>query len=217
MSVHTEVCIPPCPELLTDTADTTVCDTLMPFRWRDTLFTEPARYEILYKNMRDCDSLLYILHLDTVHCRRPGPPTPPDSTGPSDPHGQDTLYPLIVNKYNWQLLLDNVTLRKLFPERTATAYQWYKNKEQIPGATEDDYAERNELHGRFQLRIGLDDNRTIWSNILVIGEEQTDQPVRVRIYDCHGMPVREDQLTHGIYLYRYEQGTTIWTEKRLIP
>ena len=251
---------PPCPELITITADTTVCDTLMPYRWRDTLFTEPATYEILYKDQRGCDSLLcvltlntqvccpemvtitadttvcdtllpftwtlrnktfvfehaeiqvldiphpkwtdctdtsYILHLDTFHCEK--------------------LWPLIVNKYNWVLLLDNVSLARLLPGRTACAYQWYKNDAPIPGATDDDYSEQNELCGRFQLRIVLDNEQAIWSNILEIGEAQEELPVRVTIFNSWGMLVRENQVSHGVYLYRYEQGEKKWTEKKLIP
>ena len=251
---------PPCPGLITITADTMVCDTLMPYRWRDTLFTEPATYEILYKDQRGCDSLLrvltlntqiccpemvtitadttvcdtllpftwtlrnktfvfehaeiqvldiphpkwtdctdtsYILHLDTFHCEK--------------------LWPLIVNKYNWVLLLDNVSLARLLPGRTACAYQWYKNDAPIPGATDDDYSEQNELCGRFQLRIVLDNEQAIWSNILEIGEAQEELPVRVTIFNSWGMLVRENQVSHGVYLYRYEQGEKKWTEKKLIP
>ncbi len=146
----------------------------------------------------DCIDSIYTLHLDTFHCER--------------------LYPIIVNKYNWQLLLDNVKLRQFFPNRTARSYQWYKDDLPIPGANDDDYSEQNELHGRFQLRIELDGNQTIWSNILEINTEQAvPLPVHVRIYNSHGMPVAEDQVTHGIYLYRYEQGNQVWTEKRFIP
>ena len=68
LHVTTKHCEPPCPELITITTDTTVCDTLMPYRWRDTLFTEPATYEILYKNERGCDSLLRVLTLNTQIC-----------------------------------------------------------------------------------------------------------------------------------------------------
>ena len=253
-------CDPPCPDMVTVTVDTVVCDTLMPYRWRDTLFTEPASYEILYKDQRGCDSLLrvltlntqiccpemvtitadttvcdtllpftwtlgnqifvfehaeiqvldiphpkwtdctdtsYILHLDTFHCEK--------------------LWPLIVNKYNWVLLLDNVSLARLLPGRTARAYQWYKNDAPIPGATDDDYSEQNELFGRFQLRIVLDNEQAIWSNILEIGEAQEELPVRVTIFNSWGMLVRENQVSHGVYLYRYEQGEKKWTEKKLIP
>ena len=322
LNVQTEHCeppIPPCSEMLTITADTTVCDTLMPYRWRDTLFTESARYEILLKDKRDCDSLLWILTLQTTHCPYPSVTFSADTTICDtvseiewrdrifsvsselrdtlfDTFGADSvyfvlnlstrlccpdiiawtydtlvcdtllpftwiidgltfifeqaetqqrdvshpkwtqctgmnytvsldtihcerLYPLIVNKYNWQLLLDNVTLRQLFPNQTARSLQWYKNEQPIPGATEDDYSEQNELHGRFQLRLELDDNRIIWSNILDINIEhaEVEQLVHVRIFNSHGIPVREDQLTRGIYLYRYEKGDTIWTEKRLVP
>ena len=246
--------------MVTVTVDTVVCDTLMPYRWRDTLFTEPAAYEILYKDQRGCDSLLrvltlntqiccpevviitadttvcdtllpftwtlrnqtfvfehaeiqvldiphpkwtdctdtsYILHLDTFHCEK--------------------LWPLIVNKYNWVLLLDNVTLARFFPQNVACAYQWYKNDTPIPGANDDDYSEQNELCGRFQLRIVLDNEQTIWSNILEIGEAQEELPVRVTIFNSWGMLVRESQISHGVYLYRYEQGEKKWTEKKLIP
>ena len=252
--------VPPCPDLLTITADTTVCDTLMPYRWRDTLFTEPTTYEIIVRNERDCDSLLYIFTLDTKACCPDTRIVAVDTTVCDTllpftwtingqtfvfeqvetqereiPHSRwadcigttytvslDTfhcehLYPLIVNKYNWQLLLDHTALRKFFPGRTARAYQWYKNDEPVLGAIDDDYAEQNELNGRFQLRIELDNNRIIWSNILEIGEAKAELPVYVHIYDSHGMLVREDQVSHGIYLYRYEQGDKVWTEKKWIP
>ncbi len=257
LTLNTQIC---CPKAVTITVDTVVCDTLMPYRWRDTLFTEPATYEILYKDQLGCDSLLrvltlntqvccpemvtitadttvcdtllpftwtlrnktfvfehaeiqvldiphpkwtdctdtsYILHLDTFHCEK--------------------LWPLIVNKYNWVLLLDNVSLARLLPGRIACAYQWYKNDAPIPGATDDDYSEQNELCGRFQLRIVLDNEQAIWSNILEIGEAQEELPVRVTIFNSWGMLVRENQVSHGVYLYRYEQGEKKWTEKKLIP
>ncbi len=257
LTLNTQIC---CPKAVIITVDTVVCDTLMPYRWRDTLFTEPATYEILYKDQLGCDSLLrvltlntqiccpemvtitadttvcdtllpftwtlrnqtfvfehaeiqvldiphpkwtdctdtsYILHLDTFHCEK--------------------LWPLIVNKYNWVLLLDNVTLARFFPQNVARAYQWYKNDAPIPGANDDDYSEQNELCGRFQLRIVLDNEQAIWSNILEIGEAQEELPVRVTIFNSWGMLVRENQVSHGVYLYRYEQGEKKWTEKKLIP
>ena len=201
LKVTTEHC---CPEIKEKTITMeSLCDSLLPFTWhfRDTILIFKEAGDILLEIQHPkwrCIDTIYTLHLDTVHCER--------------------LYPLIVNKYNWQLLLDNVTLRRLFPNRTALAYQWYKDELPVAGATDDDYAEQNELHGRFQLRIELDGNQTIWSNILEINTEQAaPMPVHVRIYNSHGMPVAEDQVTHGIYLYRYEQGNHVWTEKRFIP
>jgi hypothetical protein len=134
--------------------------------------------------------------LDTVHCER--------------------LYPIIVNKYNWQLLCDNVALRRIFPDRIPTAFQWYKNQKPIPGATIDDYAEQNELNGIFQLRVTLDNEEYIWSNILEIFGSNPETPVRIHIYNSRGERVSETQVTHGFYLYRYEQGEHSWTQKRMI-
>ena len=143
----------------------------------------------------DCIDSIYTLHLDTIHCER--------------------LYDIIVNKYNWQLLCDNVALRNFFPERTATAFQWYKNEQAIPGATGDDYSEHNELRGVFQLNVHLNDGRSIWSNIIEI-EGPEDAPARVQIYNSQGMPVSEGQMTRGVYLYRYEKGEERWTEKKIV-
>lgn len=298
--------VPPCPEMVTVTADTVVCDTLMPYRWRDTLFTEPAKYEILYKDSRGCDSLLQVLTLgtkiccpdlhyanyDTIVCDtlmpftwhgllfdRPGSqtiiekdqrdcdtlqttwtlstkvccpevvilsydtlvcdsllpftwiiggqtfvfdrvetqerdvahPKWTECVGTNYSVSLDTfhcerLYPIIVNKYNWQLLVDNVTLHKLFPNRIVVAYQWYKNDVPIAGANEDDYAERNELNGIFQLRVTLDGNQVIWSNILTILTAEEEVPIQTKVYNWQ-----------NLYLIRYEQGDKVWTEKRLIP
>ena len=299
--------VPPCPEMVTVTADTVVCDTLMPYRWRDTLFTEPAKYEILYKDSRGCDSLLQVLTLgtkiccpdlhyanyDTIVCDtlmpftwhgvlfdRPGSQTIIEkdqrdcdtlqttwtlSTKVCCPevvmlsydtlvcdsllpftwiiggqtfvfdrvetqerdvahpkwtecvgtnysvsldtfHCERLLYPIIVNKYNWQLLVDNVTLHKLFPNRIVVAYQWYKNDAPIAGANDDDYSERNELNGIFQLRVTLDGNQVIWSNILTILTAEEEVPIQTKVYNWQ-----------NLYLIRYEQGDKVWMEKRLIP
>lgn len=196
LHVATKHCEPPCPELITITADTMVCDTLLPYRWRDTLFTEPARYEIVYQDKHGCDSLLCILQLDTVRCER--------------------LWALILNKYDWLVLLDNVKLRQYFPGRTAIGFQWFKDGVAIPGATDDDYSEQNILNGRFQLRITLDGGEDIWSNILEIVHPEEEEPLHVRIYDSRGREVREECMHQGVYLFHYQQGDRSWTEKRLI-
>ena len=122
-----------------------------------------------------------------------------------------------MNKYNWQLICDNVVLHRIFPNRIATAFQWYKDEKPVPGATEDDYAEQNILNGIFQLRVVLDHEEIIWSNILEIADSIEEIPVRVRIYNSRGEEVPKSQVSHGFYLYRFEQGERIWTEKRLIP
>ena len=195
-TLSTQVC---CPDLHYATRDTTVCDTLMPFTWHGLLYNEPGSQTTTLQDDRGCDTLQITWTISLTHCERPiAPPEPPDPPTPG------TLYPLIVNKYNWQLLLDNVALRQLFPERTARSYQWYKNEQPIPGANEDDYAEQNELQGRFQLRIILDNNQTIWSNILEIGEIAEPEPIIRKVY-----------YWQSLMIVRYQQADKIWYEKRL--
>lgn len=126
-------------------------------------------------------------------------------------------YPIIVNKYNWQLLCDNVALRRLFPDNMPIAFQWYKNGQPVSGATEDDYAEQNELHGQFQLCVTMDDEEIIRSNIIDLSDFIEEIPVQVHIYNTRGEEVSERHVTRGVYLYRYQQGDRIWTIKRFIP
>ena len=190
-----------CPEIKEKTITIgTLCDTLLPYTlyFRDTVLTFKMAGDLLLEFQHpqwDCIDSIYTLHLDTIHCEK--------------------LWPIIVNKYNWQLLCDNVALRNFFPERTATAFQWYKNEQPISGATEDDYAEQNELCGVFQLNVKLDDGRSIWSNIIDI-ERAVEAPTRIHIYNSQGMPVSKGQMTRGVYLYRYEKGEQIWTEKKIV-
>ena len=189
LNISTETC---CPYMIRGQEHHYICDTLMPYVWHgfgdSAVIEEEGEHiiEIPSKRWPDCIAYRITVILNVEHCER--------------------LYPLIVNKYNWQLLLDNVTLRRLFPNRTATSYQWYKNEEPISGATEDDYAEQNELNGIFQLRVTLDGDQIIWSNILTISPSETEVPIEIKVYNWQ-----------NLYLIRYEQGDKVWTEKRLIP
>ena len=189
LNISTETC---CPYMIREQEHHYICDTLMPYVWHgfgdSAVIEEEGEHiiEIPSKRWPDCIAYRITVLLNVEHCER--------------------LYPLIVNKYNWQLLLDNVTLRRLFPNRTATSYQWYKNEEPISGATEDDYAEQNELNGIFQLRVTLDGDQIIWSNILTISPSETEVPIEIKVYNWQ-----------NLYLIRYEQGDKVWTEKRLIP
>lgn len=198
LTLGTQVC---CPNVVTITADTTVCDTLMPFTWtiggQTFVFeqVETQEREMPHPKWTECTGTNYVLRLDTFHCEK--------------------LWLIIVNKYDWQLLCNNVALRNYFPAQTATAFQWYKNEQAIPGATGDDYSEHNELQGVFQLNVHLNDGRSIWSNIIEI-EGPEDAPARVQIYNSQGMPVSEGQMTRGVYLYRYEKGKEVWTEKKIV-
>ena len=189
LNISTETC---CPYMIRGQEHHYICDTLMPYVWHgfgdSAVIEEEGEHiiEIPSKRWPDCIAYRITVILNVEHCER--------------------LYPLIVNKYNWQLLLDNVTLRRLFPNRTATSYQWYKNEEPISGATEDDYAEQNELNGIFQLRVTLDGDQIIWSNILTISPSETEVPIEIKVSNWQ-----------NLYLIRYEQGDKVWTEKRLIP
>ena len=203
-TLQTKIC---CPDIRTLRVDSAVCDTLMPFLWfyQDTmlLFTEVGAKEIEYPHWRweNCIGEIHTLALDTFHCER--------------------LYLLIHNKYNWQLVCNNVELARIFPELHPLEFQWFKDSVAIEGANADDYSEENELHGVFQLRIKLDqavdnDDEYIWSNFLEILDTPAPAPVTKRIYNSSGMIVSEDRMTQGVYLIRYQQGDKVWTEKKIV-
>ena len=192
-----------CPDIVHIRVDSAVCDTLMPFLWfyQDTmlLFDDIGEQEIEYTHYKwiKCTGEVHTLVLDTFHCER--------------------LYPIIVNKYNWQLLLDHVSLRRFFPGYTPLRYQWYCDSVAIPGATIDDYSEDHELHGHFQLYVELDQGEHAWSNVIDLSDTPAPQPVHQRIYNAQGILVGEEKLSHGVYLIVYEQGDRVWTEKRFVP
>lgn len=199
-----------CPEIKEKTITIgTLCDTLLPYTlyFRDTVLTFKMAGDILLEIQHpqwDCIDSIYILHLDTMHCER--------------------LYPIIVNKYNWQLLCHNVRVRELFPELTVTGYQWYKDGTAIPNATEDDYSEQNELQGAFQLRLLMSDGRYVWSEILTIQPSQTQAPSRIRIYNHNGYLFYQSEkettipsLPRGLYIIQIEQNGEQRIEKKLIP
>ena len=165
----------------------------------------------------------FLLSVKECESPTPDPPEPPDPPTPPEPE----CYPIIVNKYNWVLLVDNVAVRELFPERTVLAYQWYKNGEAIVGANDDDYSEQNELHGTFQMMLTLDGGEEICSNIIELAEEQEETPVAsMRLYNSNGRLLREWKTTdtnekpvlpQGIYFLRIEQAEEIFTRKIGIP
>ena len=134
---------------------------------------------------------------------------------------------IIVNKYNWVLLVDNVAVRELFPDRTVMGYQWYKNGEPVAGATEDDYSEENELHGVFQMILTLDGDEEVCSNIIeLLDEIEEIQPASMRLYNSNGRLLKEWEtedvdetllLPQGIYFLRIEQGKEVLTRKIYIP
>ena len=115
----------------------------------------------------DCTDSVYTLTIDTFRCER--------------------LWPIIVNKYNWQLMVNHIALRRFFPEQMVRAYQWYKDSAAINDATADEYSEQNELHGIYQLLIWMNDDTYAWSNIITITDTPEPQPVIMHIYNSNGI------------------------------
>lgn len=192
-----------CPAIQYATGHLDICDTLLPYTWyfRDTAVTFADisdEHQVLIPHPRwtDCVGTIYTLTVDTFRCEK--------------------LWPVIVNKYNWQLLVNHTALHSLIPDRVAQTYQWYKDSVAIPGATADDYSEQNELHGTYQLLVWMNDGSYIWSNIIDIRDTREPQPVIMRIYNSNGMPVREDHLTRGVYIIHYQQGDRVWTTKKIV-
>ena len=192
-----------CPNIQYGTSQLTICDTLLPFTWhyRDTsvVFTsvnDEHQVPVPHWRWTDCTDSVYTLTIDTFRCER--------------------LWPIIVNKYNWQLMVNHVALRRFFPEQMVRAYLWYKDSMAINDATADEYSEQNELHGIYQLLIWMNDDSYAWSNIITITDTPEPQPVIMHIYNSNGMPVTEQRLTPGIYIYHYQQGDHVWTQKKII-
>ena len=192
-----------CPDIRYGTCHLTICDTLLPFSWhyRDTAvvfadISDSHDVPIRHWHWTDCTDSVYTLAIDTFHCER--------------------LWAILVNKYNWQLLVNHVALNRFFPERTPRTYQWYKDGAPIDGANDDDYSELSELHGTFQLLVWFDDGTYAWSHVVTILDTPEPQPVSMRIFNSNGMPVSGDRLTRGVYIIHYQQGDRVWTQKKIV-
>lgn len=192
-----------CPDIRYADCRIAICDTLLPYTWHylDTAVVFTSIHDehlvpVAHEHWPGCTGTVYTLAIDTFHCER--------------------LWALLVNKYNWQLLVNHVALNRFFPERTPRTYQWYKDGALIDGANGDDYAELNELHGTFQLLVWFDDGTYAWSHVISIMDTPEPQPVSMRIFNSNGMPVSGDRLTRGIYIIRYQQGDRVWTQKKIV-
>lgn len=135
----------------------------------------------------------------------PNPPTPSTPPTPATPSSQ-TLYPIIVNKYDYVLLVNNNRVAELFPNNRPVSYQWYKDEVPIAGATEDDYSEQGRLVGTFQMYITMDNESVIQSNIITI-KPLNEQRIYRKLY----------AITPHIYAVYIEDEDGSRIEKVLIP
>ncbi|MBQ0137165.1 MAG: hypothetical protein KBS40_04115 [Bacteroidales bacterium] len=103
--------------MTTQTVDTTVCDTLMPYTWRGHTFPVVGEFRDTLRNVHGCDSLEFIYTLDTFHCERPLPP-PVDSC----------LDSLVYRKWQDVLFCDN-------GRHEFVAYQWFRDNISLAGET----------------------------------------------------------------------------------
>lgn len=71
---------------------------------------------------------------------------------------QSDTVDLIVNKYNWIVLCNNIKVRKLVPNYKRIHYQWYKDGVLLRNAIDDYYTEDKELEGCFFLKLQVTDN-----------------------------------------------------------
>jgi len=104
-------CEPPCPDPeVKDSSAVVLCDTLLPYSWRDTLITKPGIYRDTVWSLRHCDSLYYILSFDTIHCEQPLP--------------KDTCYNVIAQRWNDILGVLNSEYNGGY---SFVSYRWYCN------------------------------------------------------------------------------------------
>ena len=113
-------------------------------------------------------------------------------------------------------MVNHVAMRRFFADRMVQSYQWYKDSTALSGATADEYSEQNELHGTYQLLVWFADNTYVWSNIITLTDTPEPQLVITRIYNSNGMPVSGQQLTPGIFIIYNQQGSRVWTQKKIV-
>lgn len=168
--------------------------------------------------------MVFLLLVMTGCCLYAQTPVDPVDDVPDVPEERE-CDSILVNLYDWQLLVNNAALQSLYPGSVVTAYMWFKDGERIEDAVEDEYSELERLEGSFQVLLVLQSGDTICSNIVTILPLPEVPPTEVRVYNANGRLVLQTATTDrlqailpkGIYLVRIEQGSTVSSRKIFIP
>ena len=163
------------PKELSDTRDTTVCDTLLPYTWLGHTFTEAGTYVFEEKDSRGCDIIKHDWTLQVKACC-PVPVIGADQLAicseqlPYTWHGivftvatdsvveQYDERDCLLSRYTYALSVkQGVEMYGKWtdvifvpnPDNLYTAYQWYHEGQAIEGATEQFYHAPNGLSGHY--------------------------------------------------------------------
>lgn len=112
-------------------------------------------------NYSGCDSVVYF----NVHL---------EYSNSGDASDGEMIEELILNKYDWIVLLNNRRLRELFPNQEVDSFTWLRDNEPQPWYKLDYYTEDRILDGSFQLLLTIG-GKPIKSNIVVIHRETAEQ------------------------------------------
>lgn len=111
LKLDLKICNPECPDVITITDETTICENQLPFIWKGYQFAYSGeKYEYMEKSPRGCDS---IWHSYTVYTK---PCNPPCYEG------------MVYAKWDDVIFCDNASDRYV-------AYQWYCDSVALPGET----------------------------------------------------------------------------------
>ncbi len=111
LKLDLKLCNPECPDVITVSDETTVCENQLPFIWKGYQFAYSGeKYEYMEKSPRGCDS---IWHSYTVYTK---PCNPPCYEG------------MVYAKWDDVIFCDNASDRYV-------AYQWYCDSVALPGET----------------------------------------------------------------------------------
>lgn len=119
LTLDTRDCTVPCPTVIEQKLDTTVCDTLLPYTWRGHMFDSEGVYEQMEKSPRGCDSINHVYELKTIHCEKEPEP---------EPEPEICLGGMVYAKWTNFLFCDN-------GQDQFTAFQWYQDDQLLPGET----------------------------------------------------------------------------------
>ncbi|MBQ6776801.1 MAG: IgGFc-binding protein [Paludibacteraceae bacterium] len=172
----------PCPEpVIADSQHVILCDTLMPYEWRGHLIACTGKFCDTVISRDTCDSLYFILLLDTVQCLPPEPPAP------------DTCLEVITQRWNDILGIKNAQYNG---GHVFVSYQWYCNGQLMDGETRSYiYVPATFTPGDVYYAVMVEDNGQTWKAC-----EFTPQHIT---YDDEGLVPVEKIILHGrLYIRR---------------
>lgn len=150
--------------MMAECQDTVVTQTYQgvdSVEYQGTWYYETISFSTTDVTEEGCDSITIV----TLIVNTPTPPEPEPDT---------ISHHVLVNKFDWVLLVNRTILMGRYTTREPDEYRWYRNDQLLLGENKDHYSTNERLEGFYKLRIRVGE-RWLTDTVTIRPLEQTGQ------------------------------------------